>query len=147
MVTVVNVHTHTQKKKHAFVCMWFGCYHSDGLVVWDGVYNIDPNHVYTHAHTHTHVHTHVHAHTHTHAHAHTGLVADCPLTEYIPSTCSPQTTDNDGLWTSLLVVAESFRYHVTKDPQAQSNAWALFKGMKFLNDVCQDKAIPVSALP
>ena len=64
-----------------------------------------------------------------------GLVADCPLTNYTPSTCSPSTTDNDGLWTSLLVAAEAFRYGVTKDVFAKNSAWNLFKGMQFLVDV------------
>ena len=98
--------------------------------------HITYTHIYTYKLLHTYIHIILLTYTYTHTHTHTGLVADCPLTDYIPSTCSPQTSDNDGLWTSLLVVAESLRYQVTKDPQAQSNAWALFKGMKFLNDVC-----------
>ena len=65
----------------------------------------------------------------------TGLVSDCPLFNYIPSTCSPQTTDNDGLWTSWLVAAEVFRYKVTGNSQAKSNAWELFRGMQFLYNV------------
>ena len=66
-----------------------------------------------------------------------GLVADCPLTNYTPSTCSPYTTDNDGLWTSVLVAAEAFRYQVTKDLSAKYNAWNLFRGMQFLVNVSQ----------
>ena len=64
-----------------------------------------------------------------------GLVADCPLTNYTPSSCSPSTTDNDGLWTSLLVVAEAFRYRVTGDQGARETSWNLFKGLKFLIEV------------
>lgn len=64
-----------------------------------------------------------------------GLVSDCPLEDYVPASCSPVTTDNDGLWTSLLVAAEAFRYQVTRDPQAQANSWGLFKGMEFLVNV------------
>jgi len=83
------------------------------------------------------------AHAHPkHSHCHfilvtlsTGLVSDCPLFNYIPSTCSPQTTDNDGLWTSWLVAAEVFRYKVTGNSQAKSNAWELFRGMQFLYNV------------
>lgn len=64
-----------------------------------------------------------------------GLVADCPLTNFTPSTCAPYTTDNDGLWTSVLVASEAFRYQVTGDVSAKNNAWNLFKGMQFLVNV------------
>ena len=64
-----------------------------------------------------------------------GLVADCPLTNFTPSSCTPGPTDNDGLWTSWLVASEAFRYHVTKDPVAKSNAWSLFSGLQFLVNV------------
>ena len=64
-----------------------------------------------------------------------GLVADCPLTNYTPSTCVPGPTENDGLWTSWLVGAEVFRYQVTRDHSAQTNAWSLFAGLQFLVNV------------
>lgn len=64
-----------------------------------------------------------------------GLVSDCPLTNYTPSTCTPGPTDNDGLWTSWMVGAEAFRYQVTKDPLARTNAWSLFSGLQFLVNV------------
>ena len=106
-------------------------------------------HIHTHTHTHTLTHTHTHAHTHAlththtlthiHTHTHTGLVADCPLTDYVPSSCAPTTTANDGLWTSILVGAESFRYHVTKDITALNNAWKLVRGMQFLNNVRREE--------
>ena len=64
-----------------------------------------------------------------------GLVADCPLANFTPSSCTPQPTDNDGLWTSWLVASEAFRYAVTKDPLAKSNSWSLFSGMQFLVNV------------
>ena len=66
-----------------------------------------------------------------------GLVADCPLTNFTPATCAPYTTDNDGLWTSILVAAEAIRYQVTKDASAKQNSWSLFKGMQFLVNVSQ----------
>lgn len=65
----------------------------------------------------------------------TGLVSDCPLTDYVPDTCAPYTTDNDGLWTSWLVASEAFRYQVTRDPAARANSWDLFQGMQFLVNV------------
>ena len=64
-----------------------------------------------------------------------GLVGDCPIANYTPSTCVPGPTDNDGLWTSWLVGAEAFRYHVTKDPVARANAWSLYSGLRLLVDV------------
>lgn len=64
-----------------------------------------------------------------------GLVADCHLTAYISFTCTPHTTDNDGLWTSIALAAEAFRYKVTGDADARTNAWNLFQGMQFLNNV------------
>ncbi len=44
-------------------------------------------------------------------------------------------SDNDGLWTSLYVAAESFRYAVTKDPDAKANATESVKAMLFLQEV------------
>ena len=38
------------------------------------------------------------------------------------SRCRYQASDNDGLWTALTVVAESFRYAVTGEEQAQQLA-------------------------
>ena len=64
-----------------------------------------------------------------------GLVADCSLTDFVPASCAPHTTDNDGLWTSIALAAEAFRYKVTGDKEAKENAWSLFFGMQFLNNV------------
>lgn len=68
-----------------------------------------------------------------------GLVSDCPLDSFSPNTCSPVSTDNDGLWTSWLAVSEAFRYQVTGNPQAQSNSWSFFQGLKFLVQVCVEE--------
>ena len=64
-----------------------------------------------------------------------GLVSDCPVANFTESTCSPRSTDNDGLWTAWLVAAEAFRYQVTRDQTARANSWALFKGLQFLVNV------------
>jgi len=37
--------------------------------------------------------------------------------------------DNDGLWTQMYIAAESFRYAVTKDPEAKKNARESFEAM------------------
>jgi len=65
-----------------------------------------------------------------------GLVADCNLAIYGNlSSYQQHSTDNDGLWTSIYVVSQAFRYAVTKDPQAKADAWHSFEGMEFLNNV------------
>jgi hypothetical protein len=43
--------------------------------------------------------------------------------------------DNDGLWTSLYVAAEAFRFGSTGDPQAQKNAWESLQALMFLERV------------
>ncbi len=52
-----------------------------------------------------------------------GYVTDCRLTR--PGDLDsflPEASDNDGLWTSLYVCAESFRFAVTGEPEAQELA-------------------------
>lgn len=44
-------------------------------------------------------------------------------------------SDNDGLWTSLYVAAEAFRYAVTRDPQAKQYAWESLKALMWLQDI------------
>lgn len=45
------------------------------------------------------------------------------------------TNDNDGLWTSLYVAAEAFRYGVTRDLQAKKNARRSLDALMFLERV------------
>ena len=75
-----------------------------------------------------------------------GLVADCSLTDYVPLSCGPHSTDNDGLWTSWLVAAEALRFSVTRDPAARENAWALFTGLRFLVNVSHANTVLRDAL-
>jgi hypothetical protein len=65
-----------------------------------------------------------------------GLAGDCSLSAFgdIPS-CSNHPNDNNGLWTSLIVGAESFRYLVTGAEDAMSNATTYFMGMRLLNQI------------
>jgi hypothetical protein len=44
-------------------------------------------------------------------------------------------SDNDGLWTSLYVAAEAFRYGATGDPLARRNAWESLQALMFLEQV------------
>lgn len=73
-------------------------------------------------------------------------MADCNLSDYIPSSCSPAPTDNDGLWTSWLVASEAFRFQVNKSELARSNAWRFYKAMKFLVDVTGVKGLPARSI-
>jgi hypothetical protein len=64
-----------------------------------------------------------------------GLVGDCGLPSFGLYPCIPGPNDNNGLWTSLIVAAESFRYAVTSDSDASTTASHYLLGMKLLNDV------------
>ena len=44
-------------------------------------------------------------------------------------------TDNDGLWTSMYLASELFRYTVTKSEDAKLNAYEAFEGMERLTDI------------
>lgn len=44
-------------------------------------------------------------------------------------------SDNDGLWTSLYVGAEAFRFGATGDPEARKNAWQSLQALMFLEKV------------
>ncbi len=50
-------------------------------------------------------------------------------------TCTNGDDDNNGLWTSLVVAAEVFRFLVTGDPRAHDAAVHYFNGMKLLNEI------------
>jgi hypothetical protein len=67
-------------------------------------------------------------------------VGDCSFSAFgNVSSCLNHDDDNNGLWTSLVVAAESFRYAVTKDPNAKSEAVHFFNGMKMLNTITNIK--------
>ena len=48
------------------------------------------------------------------------------------STSKPAMTHNEGLWTSIYLAAECFRYAVTNDPEAKENAERTFEAMERL---------------
>lgn len=65
-----------------------------------------------------------------------GLVRKCRLK--VPgdlTTFRPTDTDNDGLFSSLYLAAESFRYATTKDESARKNAAEVYRGLEFLQTV------------
>jgi len=54
--------------------------------------------------------------------------------------------DNDGLWTSIYVATESFRYAATKDPEAKQNAIKSFLALEQLVKVTGIKGFPARAI-
>lgn len=54
-------------------------------------------------------------------------------------------TDNDGLWTSMYLAAELFRYNVTKSEDAKLNAYEAFEAMERLEDISGVKGFPARA--
>lgn len=62
-----------------------------------------------------------------------GLCADVSLTEFgNVSSYVKHPRANDGLWTSLYVASQSFRYAATNSTEAKQNAWHSFYGMRLL---------------
>ena len=66
-----------------------------------------------------------------------GLVGEINLTEpgKLDSGHVQHSSDNDGLWTSLYVAAEAFRYGATGDPQAKKNARRSLESLMFLERI------------
>ncbi len=54
--------------------------------------------------------------------------------------------DNDGLWTSLYVAAESFRYAVTKDASAKKNAKKSFDALEWLETITGNPGFPARSI-
>ncbi|MEN8191275.1 MAG: regulator [Bacteroidota bacterium] len=53
------------------------------------------------------------------------------------ATWIPRDNDNDGQYTSMYLAMESYRYAVTKDPEAKENAQKAFNALKFLQTVTE----------
>ncbi len=71
-------------------------------------------------------------------HLHHGFAAACRFKAPNDTTVYTHSTDdNDGLWTSIYLAAESFRYAVTRDKDACENAVRTFLAMEKLNTVNQ----------
>ncbi|MCX6622583.1 MAG: regulator, partial [Acidobacteria bacterium] len=65
-----------------------------------------------------------------------GLVDQCNLKkEGDTSEFLPRDDDNDGQYTNMYLAMESFRYAVTKSPDARANAAKAFRAMRFLQEV------------
>ena len=69
-------------------------------------------------------------------HLHHGLVSDCLFKSPGDTTSFKcYTNDNDGLWSSIYLAAESFRFAVTGAKDAYENAVRTFKAMEMLENV------------
>ncbi len=58
------------------------------------------------------------------------------------TTSRTKNEDNDGLWTSVYLAAESFRYAVTKDEQARENAIRTYEALERLETVTGIPGLP-----
>jgi hypothetical protein len=58
-----------------------------------------------------------------------------------PTTCVKGPNDNDGLWTSMYLASQVFRYTVTNDTNVREDAWKHFQALYFLNRVTGNKLI------
>ena len=56
------------------------------------------------------------------------------------------TDDNDGLWTAIYLAAESYRYAVTKDPEAKKCAIKAFEAMERLEAITGISGFPARSL-
>ena len=71
-----------------------------------------------------------------------GMVSDCTLKHYgNASSCVNGPSDNNGLWTSLLVVAEAYKYALSPSKQQLERVEQVFAGMKLLVDVTGVKGL------
>ena len=76
-----------------------------------------------------------------------GLVSDVSLTRQGDLSTSKQSTnDNDGLWTSIYLAAECYRYAVTKDPEAKKNAIKAYEAMERLETITGIPGFPARSL-
>jgi hypothetical protein len=65
-----------------------------------------------------------------------GFVSDCGMSIWGDSrSCVKGPNDNDGLWTSMYLGSQIFRYAVTKDFNVKQSAWKHFQSLFLLNQV------------
>ena len=76
-----------------------------------------------------------------------GFVSDCQMSEWgNPATCVKGPNDNDGLWTSMYLASQVFRYALTGDKQVKSSAWQHFQALYLLNQVSGIPGYPARSL-
>lgn len=65
-----------------------------------------------------------------------GLMSDISLSRFGDlSTYEKVSSDNDGLWTSINLAAQTFRFATTGSSDAQKTAWTAFSGLNMLNNL------------
>lgn len=71
-----------------------------------------------------------------------GLVAECSLGSFgVTNPCTQGPSDNNGLWTSLVVNAFAFKHRITQEQADWDRAWHFLQGLKLLNDVTGIKGL------
>ena len=75
------------------------------------------------------------------------LVSSCGMSSWGDSrTCLKESDDNDGLWTSMYLSSQIFRYVVTRDAAVRSAAWTHFEALELLNRVTGISGYPGRSL-
>ncbi|CAF3394818.1 unnamed protein product [Rotaria sp. Silwood2] len=65
-----------------------------------------------------------------------GLVCGCLMSSWGDiRTCVKKPCDSDGLWTTIYLGSQVFRYAVTHDVEAKKEAWTYFETLELLNKV------------
>ena len=57
-----------------------------------------------------------------------------------------EVSDNDGLWTALYIASQSFRYAVTKSPEAKAQAWRSMQALLRLESITGIAGFPARAI-
>jgi hypothetical protein len=71
-----------------------------------------------------------------HRHVRYDLISECYMSKWgDPTTCIKGPSGNDGLWTSMYLASQVFRYNVTNDRNVKENAWKNFQALYLLNQV------------
>ena len=63
------------------------------------------------------------------------VAGDLASNEEVPS-------DNDGLWTSIYLAAQSYRYSVTRSPEARAQAWRAARALLRLEEITGVPGLP-----
>jgi hypothetical protein len=70
------------------------------------------------------------------SHVRYGFVSDCGMSKWgDPRTCVKGPNDNDGLWSSMYLASQVFRYVITNDSNVKQDAWKHFQALYFLNQI------------
>jgi hypothetical protein len=83
-----------------------------------------------------------------------GLTSECSLKEFGNlNTYELESSDNDGLWTSMYGVSQALRYACTRTAEAKADAWHALEGLQLLNNATGIKGLmarsvlPIGTLP